>query len=122
MKRGVILFGHGSRDPGWRRPMDEVARRIAQASPDIQVVSAFLELEPPDLHAAIEELCGAGVETITVFPVFFGIGKHAREDLPRLLAQARALRPGIETTALPAAGEHAQVLDLLAKLAVEAAP
>ena len=122
MKRGVVLFGHGSRDPGWRRPMDEVARRIAAASPRTPVVCAFLELQAPDLHAAIEELCADGVEAITVFPVFFGMGKHAREDLPRLLEEAKARRPGVEIAVLPAAGEHQQVLHLLAKLALEGTP
>ena len=114
MTRGVILFGHGSRDPAWREPMDTVARRIAEKAPGTLVVCAFLELQAPDFAAAVAELANQGAEHVTVLPMFLGVGKHARQDLPTLVASARATHPKLAFDVLPSVGELPQVIEVLA--------
>ena len=120
--RGVILFGHGSRDPAWREPMDAVARRIAQKAPDTHVVCAFLELQAPDFPAAVAELARRGAEHVTVLPMFLGVGKHARQDLPALVQAARAAHPGVVFAVLPSVGELPEVIEALAEAALRASP
>ena len=116
-QRAVILFGHGSRDPQWRQPMDAVAARIAQTAPAVAVRCAFLELEAPDLPAAVRDLASAGATEVRVVPLFLGTGRHAREDLPRLVDQARVAHPGLAIWLQPAVGEEPRVIDLLARIA-----
>lgn len=116
--KAIILFGHGSRDPLWRLPMDAVAQRILSQHPGMPVRCAFLELQQPGLPAAAMELAGAGARRITVVPMFLGTGRHAREDLPVLLEQVRLAHPGIRFTVQPAVGEDPRLLDLLAKIAL----
>ena len=118
-RRGVVLFGHGSRDPAWREPMDAVARRIGELAPQTSVVCAFLELQPPDFADAVAELARRGTEQITVLPMFLGVGKHAREDLPRLVEAARLAHPGVGLQVLPSVGERADVVELLAKAVLQ---
>ena len=117
-KRGVILFGHGSRDPAWRETMDAVARSIARKAPDTHVVCAFLELQAPDFAAAVAELAGAGAGQVTVLPMFLGAGKHARQDLPALVQAAQAAHPGVALAVLPSAGELPGVIEALADAAL----
>ena len=117
--RAVILFGHGSRDPLWRQPMDAVAARMAQGSPAIAVRCAFLELQQPDLAAATRELVEAGARDITVVPMFLGTGKHAREDLPLLVEAVRQAWPQVRISLRPPVGEDERLLDLIAKVAAE---
>ncbi|MEY2951921.1 MAG: hypothetical protein RLZZ401_8 [Pseudomonadota bacterium] len=119
MRDGVIVLAHGSRDPLWRAPVEAVAARIRQRSNGSLVECAYLELCAPDLSAAAATLLAAGVESIRVLPLFFGLGKHAREDLPLLLANLRSAHPTITIQALASAGENPAVLDLLAELALE---
>lgn len=121
-RRAVILFGHGSRDPAWREPMDAVARRIAEQAPGTAVVCAFLELQPPDFAAAVAELAGQGADDLTVLPMFLGVGKHARQDLPALVEAARAAHPGLVLTVLPSAGELPEVIEVLANAALRSQP
>ena len=113
-RRGVVLFGHGSRDPAWREPMDAVARRIAEKAPGTRVVCAFLELQAPDFAAAVAELADQGAEHVTVLPMFLGVGKHARQDLPALVAAARAAHPKVSFEVLPSVGELPEVIEVLA--------
>jgi sirohydrochlorin cobaltochelatase len=120
MSHAVVLFGHGSRDPAWREPMDAVAGRIAARCPDVDVVCAFLELQEPSLPAALEELVGRGTRSVRVVPMFLGVGKHARADLPALLSQMRVRYPGLVLEVTDAVGEQPEVLDLVAQLALRA--
>jgi sirohydrochlorin cobaltochelatase len=117
--RAIILFGHGSRDPLWRLPMEAVAARVRNAHPGVPVRIAFLELEQPDLGTAAGELVMAGATDITVVPMFLGSGRHAREDLPELVRQMQQARPDVRFTLQRPVGEDGRVLDLIAKIALE---
>ena len=119
MSRAVVLFAHGSRDPSWRAPMDAVAARIRQRRPDVPVTCAFLELEQPDLATAFDSLVAQGATRVLVVPMFLGVGKHARDDLPKLLMAARSRHPGLQVESSAAVGERSEVLDLLATLALQ---
>jgi len=115
--RGIILFAHGSRDPLWRLPMEAVALRVKQLDAKATVACAFLELTEPSLPTCAADMVKAGVQSFTIVPMFLGVGKHAREDLPLLIADLKASHPSITVTLQPAIGEDARVLDLLAHIA-----
>lgn len=116
--RGIILFGHGSRDPLWHQPMQAVARRAQQLDPQADVRCAYLELTEPALPNCAAGMVQAGVQSITIVPLFLGVGRHAREDLPRLLDQLRGTHPQVRFTLQAAIGEDARVVELLAQMAL----
>ena len=116
--RGTILLAHGSRDPLWRQPIEAVAERIRQMAPAVHVRCAYLEATPPDLPGATAELAKRGVTAITVLPLFLGMGRHARNDLPILMAALRVSHPGIVFDLRPALGEELQMIELMAKIAL----
>ena len=76
-------------------------------------------LAEPDLRGAVAALAGEGASAIRVVPLFLGMGKHAREDIPRQLDALRAEWPALAFTLGPTVGESPQVIDLLARIAVE---
>lgn len=116
--RGIILLAHGSRDPQWREPIEAVAAQIRALAPGTPVLCAYLELCGPSLPEAATDLIAEGADSIRVFPLFFGVGKHAREDLPKLVEQLRAGHPGIAIELLPSAGEHQALTALMAAIAL----
>lgn len=117
-KLGIVLFAHGSRDPLWHRPMLAVADRIRQTQPGVVVQCAYLELTPPTLPEAVQALAAEGVRELRVVPMFLGVGKHAREDLPQLLATLRQTHPELRIECQPSIGEQAAVIELLAAIAL----
>lgn len=112
---GIVLFGHGARDPRWAEPFTRLAARLAAARGDAGPVSlAFLELMTPDLPSAVADMVARGCARITVVPVFFGQGGHVRRDLPVVIDQCRAAHPGVEIVCATAAGEDEGVLEAVA--------
>lgn len=117
-QRGIVLFAHGSRDPLWRLPIEAVAAQISARQPGMLVRCAYLEICTPSLPEAAADLMAAGARELRVFPLFLGVGKHAREDLPLLIEEIRSAYPDVRIELLPAAGEYAQMTALMADIAV----
>lgn len=118
MVTGIILLAHGSRDPQWCLPIEAVASQIRQRQPAAQVRCAYLELCTPTLADAAIDLIAGGARRLRVFPLFLGVGRHAREDLPVLVENIRAAHPGVEVELLPTAGEHPALTSLMADIAL----
>ena len=115
---GIILFAHGSRDPLWPLPIEAVAAQISTRQPDTLVRCAYLEMCAPTLLEAADALVVAGARQLRIFPLFLGVGKHAREDLPLLIEELGRAHPDIAINLLPAAGEYSQMTALMADIAL----
>mgnify|MGYP000638579231 FL=1 len=116
----ILIFAHGSRDPLWRTPVEAVAHAVRAQAPEAHVACAYLELCNPELSEAAAVAIAAGASEVRVLPLFFGMGKHAREDLPQLMEQLRQAHPDVAFKLLPTAGEQPRLTALLAELALEA--
>mgnify|MGYP001627348145 CR=1 FL=1 len=119
MGKAIVLFGHGSRDPLWRLPMETVAARLRHLQPGVPVRCAYLELDAPDLATAAGELVAQGADALTIVPMFLGTGRHAREDLPALVRALEERHPGVAFVLQKPVGEDGRVVELLAKIALE---
>jgi len=119
LKPGLILFGHGSREPRWAGPFERLAARVrAQASAEVRV--AYLELNTPDLATAADELIGGGARSIHIVPVFFGEGGHVRRDLPVMVEALRQRHPEVTFLCTAAIGEDEAVIEALADYCLRA--
>ena len=119
MKRGLLLFAHGARDPRWAVPFESVALRVRQGDPDMLVELAFLEFMTPDLGVAGQRLAEAGCARVDVVPMFLGAGGHVRKDLPALLDALAARYPAVRWQLRSAVGELDSVIGAMAAAALE---
>lgn len=113
-KHGIILFGHGARDPRWAEPFERLASKL-RALRGEPVSLAFLELMSPDLPSAVASQVDQGCDAVTVVPVFFGQGGHVRKDLPEIIERCRKAHPDIVISCATAVGEDDGVLDAVAE-------
>ena len=118
MRRGLLLFAHGARDPRWAEPFEAVAAAARRHQPDWSVQLAFLEFMTPTLLAAGQSLAAAGCTRVDVVPLFLGAGGHVRKDLPLLLDELRSAHSGVRWQLQRAIGEQAGVVDAMAHAAV----
>ena len=114
MRRGLILFGHGARDPSWRAPLDALAAAAASLDPQCVVAVAFLEMQAPTLLEAIDALAGRGVFDITIAPIFWARGGHVDHDLPPLLAAATARHAQLQLQVLPVVSALPGMIEFIA--------
>lgn len=113
-RHGMILFGHGARDPHWAEPFLRLAAKLRAARGVTQPVAlAFLEQMEPSLPEAVAMLAAQRCSVITVVPIFLGQGGHIKRDLPRIIDVCRAAHPGLDLRCAAAIGEDDHVLDAI---------
>jgi len=118
MKRGLVLFAHGARDPRWAAPFEAIAAAVRERAPDVPVRLAFLELMEPDLGTAVDALAVEGCSAIDVLPLFLGTGGHLRRDLPPLVEAAAARHAGVTIALHGAVGETPALIAAMAEHAI----
>ena len=111
MRDGILLFAHGSREAGWARPFESIARHL---SGECLVELAYLEIMKPTLEEAVASLAARGAQRVRISPLFLGAGGHVREDLPKLVQAARERHAGVEIVLERTIGERAEVTDAIA--------
>ena len=111
MKEGIVLFAHGSREPGWAKPFERIAQQLSAKHP---VQLAYLEQMKPSLDEAVTTLVSRGIKRVRIIPVFLGAGGHVREDLPKLAEAARARHAGVEIVLETTIGERQEITDAIA--------
>ena len=119
-QQAVILFAHGSRDALWRRPIEAVAQQMKQLSPTTEVVCAYLELTEPDLASTVAQLLVNGIDAVRIVPMFLGWGKHARDDLPKLVQELKLQYPHVFFELRQAVGEEPELIRIMASIALRA--
>ena len=116
--KGIILFGHGARNPEYIAPFKRIRALVEAQQPDVPVEIGFLELTQPPLEASIAALAERGVTQIKVVPIFFAPGRHVLKDLPELIGHAVDRHPGIEFEVAACVGEVDAVIDAMAAHAI----
>jgi sirohydrochlorin cobaltochelatase len=114
LKQGIVLFAHGSSDPQWSRPFEQIALSLTKQAPAVAVAIAFLE-HGASLDEAVAALAAKGAVSIRVIPVFLGVGRHVSEDLPRLVAGAQSAFAGVNLALEKTIGEQQEVIEAIAK-------
>lgn len=117
--KAIVLFAHGSPDPDWHTHIRSVETRILNSTTGIEVCSAYLGHTEPDLKQAISYLADKNITHVTITPLFLGVGKHLKEDLPTLANEVQMSFPSIKISIQPPIGEHPQLIELMAKIALE---
>ncbi len=114
----ILLFAHGARDPGWAEPFRRIAGRLKAARPGLRVELAFLEFMEPRLADAVAALAGAGIDRITLVPLFLAQGGHLKEDLPRLLDDIRGQHSSVRIDVTAAIGDSESLTNAIADWAL----
>jgi sirohydrochlorin ferrochelatase len=113
MTRAIVLVDHGSRHAAANQTLLDMAELVrAEVGSDWLVVAAHMEIEPPTVADAIADCVAQGAREIVVQPYFLALGRHASEDIPRLVQQVAKSHPEVTFRVAEPLGAHS----LLAKL------
>ena len=112
--KGIILFGHGARNPEYIEPFKRIRASVERSAPGTLVEIGFLELTQPPLEDAVACLVARGAQAVKVVPIFFAPGKHVLKDLPQRLGDAIDHFPGVEFEVAACVGEIDAVIEAMA--------
>ncbi len=111
-KPGLVLIGHGSRDPRAAEEFHALLDMVRVAAVDQLVGGGFLELADPPIDEAVDALVADGATDIVAVPyVLFGAG-HLKDDGPAVLDRARRRHPHVQFRLARDLGVHPAVLDV----------
>jgi sirohydrochlorin cobaltochelatase len=121
-----ILLAHGSRDPQWQVPFNDMTQAIKQkqavsssgSSTPVIVELAYMELCEPSLEQTCELLSQQGFNLLNIYPVFFAAGQHLRIDVPKQLKVIEA-DLGIRTKLHPPVGQEKAVQEAITQVILQ---
>ncbi|HEV7221142.1 MAG TPA: sirohydrochlorin chelatase [Pirellulales bacterium] len=120
-RQGLLIVGHGTRDPEGRAEFLATARAIAAQSPGAIVEPCFLELAEPTIASAVGRLVERGAdENLTVVPLLLFAAGHAKIDLPAAAAEAAAKYPKLQVRQAAPLGCHPALVELSKRRYLEA--
>ncbi len=115
----ILLVGHGSPHAAGNAEYVQFAAAL-EARLGVPVQPCFLELAEPSILDGIRRCAEAGIQHLAVLPLFLGPAGHQKNDVPALLAHARATSPTLTLRYGTPIGAQYHLVRILAQRATEA--
>lgn len=107
----ILLIDHGSRRPEANELLAEVVARVkARIGENAIVEGAHMEIVEPTVEQGFARCVELGASLIVAHPFMLAPGRHVREDLPRLVAQAASSHEGVGFVVAAPLGSHEGVI------------
>ena len=87
---GVLICGHGSRDPGASAEFAALAATVAARLAGRATRHAFLEFARPTIAEGLDALRAEGVRKILALPALLFTAGHVKNDIPSVLSEYAA--------------------------------
>lgn len=110
----LLLVAHGSPDPDWRRPLEQLLERLRERLGS-RVALAYLA-HAPSIEDSVASFAAAGHTRVMVVAALLSPGgRHVKQDIPAAVDQARARFPALDIELSPGAlGDDEGVIAALA--------
>ena len=112
-KPAILLVDHGSRRTEANQQLESIAQAVRDRDPERIVRIAHMEIAKPTIAEGLAACVSAGAREIVVHPYLLAPGRHSREDIPALSAEAAAAHPGVVVRVSEPLGVHEQLVDVV---------
>lgn len=119
-KFGIVIAGHGSRDPDAVREFEALVKLVQQRAPEHVIHHGYLEFSSPTISEAIEQNIAAGMTQIAVVPGVLLAARHAKNDMPSELLAMASKYPKIDFHFGAPLNLHPQLLQLAQERIIQA--
>jgi sirohydrochlorin cobaltochelatase len=119
MTKQLILIAHGSRDPRWKAPFEDLIHQLQSELGPEAVQLAYLEMTEPALKDVAERAVVRGVTHLSLLPLFMAAGVHVATDIPHQAQELMDRHPDLHVEILPAVGENPKVINAMAQIVFE---
>ncbi len=109
---GILVVGHGSRDPEGNGPVLDVCRGAEARLGMTPVQPSFLEFATPTIESGLAALYRRGVTRAIVVPLQLTAGRHVRFDIPCEVGRCLAKMSDIRVAFSSHMGSHPEIMNL----------
>ncbi|MET3130651.1 precorrin-8X/cobalt-precorrin-8 methylmutase [Oxalobacteraceae bacterium GrIS 1.11] len=120
LKAGIVVAGHGSRDPDAVREFEALVELVRARAPDDIVTHGYLEFSSPTIAEAVAANLAAGARQVAVVPGVLLAARHAKNDMPAEMQTLARDYPEIDFHFGAPLNLHPQLLQLAQERIVEA--
>ena len=103
---GIIVIDHGSRREESNNQLLDYVELLKQRAGYKIVEPAHMEIASPDMATAMDQCVRQGARYIVIHPWFLGPGRHWREHIPGLAAEAARPYPQVAYVVTEPLGLH----------------
>lgn len=113
VKKGLLLVDHGSAISESNELLQKIAEGINRKRPDLIVHVAHMELARPTIAEGFAACAQSGAQEIVVHPYMLVPGRHATQDVPKLVREAADNHPGVKFRVTGPLGLHEKIWDVV---------
>ncbi|MBV9552781.1 MAG: sirohydrochlorin chelatase [Alphaproteobacteria bacterium] len=119
---GVLICGHGSRDPEAVREFELLAAALRPRFPEHDFATGYLEFASPNIREGLAALVARGARRIYAVPGMLFAANHVKNDLPWEMNSFTAHYPDIEVRLGRDLAIDARLINAAAERVAAAAP
>ena len=109
----ALIISHGSRTSQSHEEVIRLGETLCQRSGWPIVETAFLEVDQPNISAAVKTCVEKGATHVVVLLNFLNSGRHVLEDIPHAMDRVKKQFPNTTFEISPLVGSHPAILDIL---------
>jgi sirohydrochlorin ferrochelatase len=110
--KAILLIAHGSKSSQARQEVIGLAQVIQEKEKANIFEFAFLDVESPTIPEGIELCVVQGASEIYILLHFLNSGNHVRQDIPRLIQEAKSRYPQVIFHKASPIGLRSEIQDL----------
>ena len=110
---GLLIVGHGSRDPRGANEFHGLIQLVRRRNPSLTVEGGFIELSRPPISECVNRLAGRGIRDVAAVPLMLLAAGHAKDDIPATLVREKTDHPGMTFRYGRALGIRPELLALM---------
>ncbi|MBT6120569.1 hypothetical protein HOH45_03780 [bacterium] len=114
-KIGLLIIDHGSRKREANHMLFELVKLVRSMKPDLIIYGAHMELAVPTIEDGINWCIKNGATHIIAHPYMLSPGRHAKEDIPRMINTIVSKKSNITYEVTDPLGVDTRIAELVLK-------
>ncbi len=114
-RKALLIIDHGSRKKSANHMLFDIVKLARLQRPNLIIYGAHMELAEPNIQQAVAWCINHGATHVIAHPYMLSPGRHAIEDIPRMVKESLSKHPDISYTVTPPLGVNLDMISLIMK-------
>lgn len=113
MTKALLLIDHGSTQNEANLLIEALTDLLRKMRPELIIHCAHMDIAKPTIAEGFEKCVNAGATEIVAHPYMLAPGRHARQDVPRMLNELALKHPSVTVRVSEPLGLHEKIAEVV---------